>query len=76
MKYMLIILTVSLAGCGNCNISKGDNVKRLTDGSIGKVLFVHNAGSATDMCTGRIAHDELLGVTIGKYYGADWEVIK
>tara|TARA_R110000851_G_C12984688_1_gene556724 strand:+ start:521 stop:778 length:258 start_codon:yes stop_codon:yes gene_type:complete len=73
---VLIILTLSLAGCGNCNISKGDNVKRLTDGSIGKVLFMYNTGGATDMCTARILHDGLMGEIIDVYYGADWEVIK
>jgi hypothetical protein len=39
-KYMLIILTASLIGCGNGNISKGDSVKHLTDSPVSKISCV------------------------------------
>lgn len=76
MKPLIIMLTLLLTGCGHCNLSKGNNVERLSDGAIGKVLFIYTAGGATDMCTARIIHDGLMGQVIGEYYGADWEVIE
>tara|TARA_R110000851_G_C13001568_1_gene558371 strand:+ start:298 stop:528 length:231 start_codon:yes stop_codon:yes gene_type:complete len=76
MKPLIIMLTLLLTGCGGCNLSKGDNVKRLSDGSIGKVLFIYTTAAGVDTCTARIIHDGLMGQVIGEYYGADWVVVK
>ena len=75
-SLILIFCLIALSGCGNCNLSKGDEVRHLTTDVIGKVLLIHASGGGSDTCTARIYFEDSEGRKIGYQVGADWDVIE